>query len=214
LHSAISYTLVERFESLCGGLKNSLKNKGYLFEREPCWFTSQSGTRRTLPSPIASWLYERKSLTARLRRNCFHCFQVQVLAQSWRRPFAEEAKLLDLSPHRRALVREVRLECNGTPLIAARTVIPSETLYGARRRLSRLGARPLGEVIFSFPRLKRLDLMLTYLETNDWSSSAATDLGIQENVWGRRTLYSIGGPKLVVCEFFLPTVIGIDDARM
>ena len=136
--------MVERFESLRGGLKQSLNNKGFLFQREPNWFTRQSGTRRTLPHSVASWLYERKLMTARLRRNCSPCFQVRVLTQSWRRPFAGEAKLLNLSPYRRALVREVCLECNGMPLIVARTVIPSKTLHGARRRLSRLGTRPLG----------------------------------------------------------------------
>ena len=136
-----------------------------------------------------------------------------ALQQAWQRPFIGESRGLGLAHDRYALIREVRLECNGAPLIVARTVIPSKTLHGVRRRLSRLGNRPLGEVIFSFPRLKRLELMLARLEIDDWSSAAAIDLSIHQDVWGRRTVYSIDGPKLVVCEFFLPAVIGIDDVR-
>lgn len=192
-------------------MSDSLK-KSILFRRELKWSVTRPGTRRKIPSKTSSWIYESKSLTARLRRNCTPCIQVRVLTQAWQKPFVGESKLLKQAPYRHALVREVQLECNGIPLIAARTIIPAKTLTGVRRRLSRLGTRPLGEFIFCYPRLKRLALQVAQPEPGDWSSAAEINLALQRKVWGRRTLYSIGGPKLIICEFFLPTVLEFNDA--
>lgn len=170
------------------------------------------GIRYVIPATIASWVFENHSLTARLRREVSPHFKVNVLTHSWQKPYRDEAKLLDQPFTIRSLVREVRLESNGMALIVARTIIPSDTLIGAHRRLSHLGTRPLGEVIFSYPQLKRIHLSCAHVPPDYWIESALEKFDIDKNIWGRRTLYSIGGPKLLVCEFFLPVLFKSNNA--
>ncbi len=131
-----------------------------------------------------------------------------MLNQNWARPWPEEARILLIERNRYALVREVQLFCSRQPLIVARTVIPRETLKGAQRRLSSLGTRPLGEIIFTYPALQRHRLDIVRVQAQDWNSQTAGRLAIDQPVWGRRTVYGIAGRKLLVCEFFLPAVLG------
>lgn len=181
--------------------------KSPLFRREAAWRDNRRGLGRTIPEPIRSWLYESASLTARLRRACGADFRVKVLGQDWTRPFAGEAELLGVAPGTACLVREVALLCGGAPQVLARSVIPVATLRRSGRGLARLGSRPLGEVLFACRQLRRLRLQLTRLKPNEFRAMAPDSA-----VWGRRSLYSIAGGDLLVCEFFLPAVLGLEGA--
>lgn len=161
---------------------------------------------------MRSWLFETGSLTQRLRSAFGQDIRVQVLEQHWAKPFRSEATILRLRPGAWALIREVRLLRGDVPVIAARTLLPKSTLRGAQRRLARLGTRPLGEVIFSYPKLLRLRLELARLKKNDWSAQAAEALALDGEIRGRRTLYSIDGGKFLVCEFFLPEILSFTGA--
>lgn len=116
--------------------------------------------------------------------------------------------MLHMKRNQYALVREVQLFCGRQALIVARTVIPRYTLKGAQRRLSNLGTRPLGEVIFTYPALRRHRLDIARVQMPDWNPRMSDTLAIDRVVWGRRTVYGIAGRKLLVCEFFLPAVLG------
>lgn len=180
--------------------------KSYLFTEDPGWFASPLDVRFAIPSAAKSWLYESSSLTGRLRDDCGVDFRVTVFDQSWKKPFLSESRTLCLGTGRFALVREVRLSCGQRPLILARTIIPGKTLKGVNRRLACLGTRPLGEFIFTYPRLRRLVTEITLVEVSQWTDEMAQIGAIEEKIWGRRTLYGIGGRNLLVCEFFLPNV--------
>lgn len=133
-----------------------------------------------------------------------------MLRQDWLRPFADESRILRLPRSRVALVREVLLQCGDQPLVLARSVIPPDTLRGARRHLACLGNRPLGEILFSDPGLKRLGLQLAAVEKERWQPelSAAFDIArSSDRIWGRRSLYAIAHGNLLVAEFFLPIVL-------
>jgi len=190
-----------------------LTHKSFLFEREPNWLPAWRVRQGNIPSPVRSWLYERASLTQRLRNTCGHAFQVRLLQQCRAKPFQGEAKTLQISNGQHALIREVLLQCDRQPLILARTIIPHRTLRGAHRRLSSLGTRPLGEVIFSYPRLQRLKLEVTHVLKRDWSAESMAEMAPDSGVWGRRTVYSLSGRKLLVCEFFLPAVLALEERR-
>ena len=163
--------------------------------------------KNDLPPAVCSWIYETSSLTQRLKRGCGIHFHVTLLRQTWVRPWPEEAKILNFEQKRYALVREVLLSCCKQPLIVARTIIPRDTLAGAQRKLSSLGTRPLGEVIFTYPSLMRHRLDIAMVEANDWNPGVRKQLGIERAIWGRRTVYGIAESKLLVCEFFLPAVL-------
>lgn len=187
----------------------SLPTKSFLLTREPEWTVSRRGQHRDLPPPAQSWIYEPGSITQRLRSYYGNAVQVKILFHQWRVPFLSERKLLKIRNNRYALTREVMLHADGKPLVLARTIIPIATVKGARRNLSHLGTRPLGEVIFSYPRLERLEMDFTLAEPTIWSPPACLAAGVDQAIWGRRTVYAIRHRKMLVNEFFLPDTLKI-----
>lgn len=186
-----------------------MKQKSYLFASEPRWFDARQSFNHPIPSVVENWLFEPGSLTRRLRNLCGTEFRVRLLKQVWQKPFLSESRQLELSAYRFALTREVALCCGETPLICARTIIPTQTLRGAQRRLSNLGTRPLGEVLFSSPKLERNGFELARISPVTWNRKCSFEHP-SESVWGRRTVYSIGGHELLVGEFFLPALLEMD----
>lgn len=186
-----------------------MATKSFLFTHEPAWFENRQGTRHCLPENVQSWTYEAGSLTQRLRNYYGNSVAVKILFHQWRMPYLSERRLLRLREHRYHLTREVLLHANGKPLILARTIIPARTIRVAHRNLSHLGTRPLGEVIFSYPKLERRELDLTLIKPSAWSPSARAEADIQQPIWGRRTVYAIRHQPMLVSEFFLPEILQI-----
>jgi chorismate lyase len=183
-----------------------LSKRSQLLLREPRWRTANTLARTFIPYPVASWIYESGSLTARLRRLYGDTFNLRVVDQSWSRLFYGEGLSLAAPRYRHALVREVLL-CNGErPLVAARSIMPSEALQGSGSRLARLGTRPLGEILFSYRGLRRDRLDYARIGAVDWQPDAARFTG-GEDAWGRRSLYRVAGGHILVCEFFLSELL-------
>lgn len=186
-----------------------MANKSFLFKREPLWLENRSGTRHTLPENVQSWTYEPGSLTQRLRDYYGNAIGVKVLLQQWSTPFLSERRLLKLRENRYSLIREVLLHADGKPLILARTIIPAKTIKVAKSNLAHLGSRPLGEVIFSYPKLERIEMDVTLIDQPTWAPSAIAKANIDQPVWGRRTVYAIAHRQMLVSEFFLPGVLDV-----
>ncbi len=184
-----------------------MTTKSFLFNREPLWVENRSGTRHTLPESIQSWTYEPGSLTQRLRDYYGDAIGVKVLLQQWSTPFLSERRLLQLHENKYSLIREVLLHADGKPLILARTIIPAKTIKGAKRNLAHLGNRPLGEVIFSYPKLERIEMDVALINPPTWTPPAIAEGYIDRPIWGRRTVYAIAHRQMLVSEFFLPGVL-------
>ncbi len=183
--------------------------KSFLFNREPLWLENRSGIRHTLPENVQSWTYEPGSLTQRLRDYYGDAVGVKILLQQWNTPFLSERRLLKLHESKYSLIREVLLHADGKPLILARTIIPAKTIKAAKRNLAHLGNRPLGEVIFSYPKLERIEMDVTLIDLPTWTQPAIAEGHIIEPVRGRRTVYAIAHRQMLVSEFFLPGVLEI-----
>ena len=152
------------------------------------------------------WLLDRSSLTARVLRACKGVFQVELLGQ-WRgRPLPGEARFLGIPVGRHALIREVRLCCDGQRWVYARSVIPLATLHGPGRKLGNLGTRPLGAVLFANPRVRRTAVELARVQAGHLiHRHALLDLADSlAPIWGRRSLFRIAEAPLLVSEWFLP----------
>jgi len=119
-----------------------------------------------------------------------------------------EAQALGVLPHERCFVREVRLLCDEEPVVYARTVIPVRTLTGSRRRLSRLGKKPLGAVLFADPSMVRSGIEVAKLSPGQPLFVRATaNLSPQPNqIWGRRSAFFLKHRPLLVSEIFLPAI--------
>ena len=165
--------------------------RSVLLTQEPVWHN-----RQPLPNHIKPWIKETGSLTKRLRSIYGSGVSVTVLSQSWRVPFFSECQLLNVKEQRVCLVREVMLHLNNTPLVLARTIIPRTSLT-INHHLTHLGSRPLGEVLFAYPTLKRVISQTTLVQPKLWRHDR------QQAVWGRRTVYEIHHKQLLVSEFFL-----------
>ena len=185
------------------------RNKQTMFPATPelHWRDGARWPRNAWPAPLGAWLLGEDSLTRSLRARCAGEFRVSILHEGWGSPSASERQVLGMAPRSRAWVREVYLWCGAERWVYARTVLPGTTLTGRLRYLRRLGTRPLGEVIFADLSMRRGPVQVTRV------ASAA---GVPEQpsraadatVWGRRSVFWLHRKPLLVCEFFLPTMIG------
>ncbi len=181
-----------------------MHKNSFLFTQDPHWKNKHPGIKQILPADVHSWVYEKGSLTRRLRSAYGAAFSVEILFHRWKPAFLSERKLLNLSHQQFTLVREVLLHADGKPLILARTILPAQTIKIAKRNLSHLGTRPLGEVIFSYPKLERLELNTSCVAHKLWTPALLEKVDVAQKVWGRRTVYAIQKQKMLVSEFFMP----------
>ena len=179
-----------------------------MHHREPVWRSSRRLLRSQVPTGWWEWLLDPASLTQRLQRACDGCFSVEVLSQGWDKPLHNEARAMGLLESRRALIREVYLHWDGKPWVFARTVFPASSLRGRARRLTLLGDRPLGAVLFADPSTKRRRMEAARFDARHalfhdacghWQQPPA-------ELWRRRKLFCYQGKPLLVNEIFLPDI--------
>ncbi len=175
---------------------------------EPRWLGLDQLRSGLVPVEVSAWLNDRGSLTRAVVTACDGAFGVRLLSQGWGRGLPSERALLDQSPGRLSLVREVELLCGTEPWVFARTLIPATSLRGAARRLARLHNRPLGAVLFADPATRRLKVQVTRLTAQHALYHAACSHldALPEAIWGRRTLFSYAEKPLLVNEIFLPAI--------
>ena len=175
----------------------------------PSWSSRPFARPFALPAGLADWLFDPGSLTQRLRRSCPARFCVRVLHQSWARPSRDETRALGLRLDAWTWIREVQLLCGEQPWVFARTLIPAATLRGRGRRLTRLGSRPLGQVLFADPKVHRGPVEIAPIVAGQRLHQHAF-AGFAEPpdaIWGRRSVFWIDGRcPLLVCEIFLPAL--------
>ncbi len=157
------------------------------------------------PQRLRHWLLDRASLTQRLRAHSNSRLSVVVLSERWARPRLDEAHALALPSSSRVFIREVVLYGDGQAWVYARSVLPASVLRGAFCRLRTLGARPLGELLFKQPSLRRGTIMQAR-----WPHARlppSLPLSPPETLWARRSLFCYPRSKILVCEVFLPALI-------
>lgn len=166
-----------------------------------------------LPKPVGSgayrpWLVDNGSLTQRLKASCQR-FSVERVRQKRARPLPDEALLLKLAPHERALLREVALCCDGTQAVFAHSVLPHRSLRGAWQHLGRLGNKPLGAALFANPNVVRTPLSFRKLNPRHaLYARAVVHLAEKPQcLWARRSLFMLHNAPILVTEVFLPGVI-------
>jgi len=134
-----------------------------------------------VPESVLGWLDDEQSLTAKLKQK-FDDFSVNVLSQIQTTPHNNENEMLDFEG--KSVIREVQLLGNHQVVVFARSVIP---VTGDTQAILKIGSKPLGEILFNDPDIKRGQLQITHTG----------------GTWGRRSIFTIGTTKLLVSEFFL-----------
>ncbi len=174
----------------------------------PRWRGHRRWLRQQVPDVLRTWLLDKGSLTDRLKRSCPGKFSVRVLDEAWQRPQLDEARVLNMPVTALAWVRQVQLLCDGVPRVFARTIVPVTTLSGAQRRLAYLGNRPLGAYLFADPGMQRSPVQLARITRGSRLFEDAVQ-GLTRKppvIWGRRSVFRVGGKPLLVSEIFLPAI--------
>ncbi|MCG8439861.1 MAG: chorismate lyase [Pseudomonadales bacterium] len=147
-----------------------------------------------LPPIIRDWMADPDSLTRRLSR--YGAFRVVPGFHAHAVPRADERQLLALPARQVALIREVTLMLDDTPVVAARSVLPVTSLTGANRSLGHMGSRSLGLELYKRPLCQRDQV---------WARLASPGQDLPA-CWGRQSRFIKRGAPLLVAEYFLPAL--------
>ena len=141
------------------------------------WHEEQVLQTTQIPLTVQSWLFEKGSLTARLKQVCQQ-FDVKVQSEKWiEKTFENETALLPVESY---WCREVVLYGDGKPWVAARTLISKDLLT--------LGDKPIGEWLFS------LSAQRVVIQ---WAKDPESGL------YARRSLFLVQEMPLLISELFL-----------
>lgn len=165
--------------------------------------------RRLVPMSMWPWLSETGSLTRRLIAHNEHDFSVSLLKNEWKTALLDEASLLGINPKARTFQRAVHLMDGVHANVYARTIVPRVTFEAMRYRFNQLGNTSLGEVLFTDPSVIRAPIEIACLKPGQTLYHLAMqgqDIDIA-HLWARRSVFTLGGKKLLVNEIFLPTLI-------
>ncbi len=150
------------------------------------------------------WLTSRGSLTSRLIANVDE-FNLVRLMQGAQIPNVDERRELGLRDRELAIVREVLLRDAGTPLVFAHSIVARRDLTGVWRGLSRLGGRPLAEMLFHDAGVVRLPMEYRKIDARHPLYRRAREVARFEatSIWARRSVFLKRGRPLLVTEVFL-----------
>lgn len=155
-----------------------------------------SPARTSVPAEYRPWLSLPGSLTKALKSRSEQ-FRVKVLDQSHIYVSLPIDGFTEHSGPCACFSRKVLLMDGDTPWVAAHTLVPESSLRQGLRQLTKLEDKPLGELLFSSPDVRK-----------DHQQVCQTDHG-----WGRRARYLLHQQPLLVTEFFLPALVHYEQNR-
>ncbi|MEQ1518738.1 MAG: chorismate lyase [Usitatibacteraceae bacterium] len=160
------------------------------------------------PHPLHAWLTSRGSLTSRIKAHVsnFNLVRLKQLAQL---PNRDEQRGLGLRHGELAIVREVLLRDADRVLVFAHSVAARRDVRGVWRGLSRLGTRPLAEMLFHDPTVVRLPMEYRKIDARHPLYRRAQQVAPFDvcAVWARRSVFLKHGRPLLVTEVFLTTLL-------
>lgn len=169
--------------------------------QEPHWYPTGLIERLKSPKQLHHWLLDTGSLTAKIRLGCPD-MEVNILSETYEKPLASEAQQLNIPLSQKAWIRCVFLTCDKQPIVYARTVIPYWQAGNPWYALKHLGNRPLGEILFQLPGLKRTSFQITQTHAINWPY---IDLPHSEQIetFARKSIFFQNKYPLLLTEAFI-----------
>jgi len=151
---------------------------------------------------LHDWLVKPYKLTKHLRHACQQ-HQLKVLQQESSVLSESEIRSLQ-SDSNEAWVREIIHSLNGEPKVYAKVCVSMETYQAYQYEFVNLAENPIGEtLLFHNPEVERAPFSFAKLTTEDHEYSAAVkQLGVQEELWARRSVFYWQDLPLLITEIF------------
>ncbi|MFD1558017.1 chorismate--pyruvate lyase family protein [Paraburkholderia silviterrae] len=153
------------------------------------------------------WLTRGGSLTAHLR--ALGHVVVRVTREAVDMPWPDECAALGLAPRGRAWVREIVLEVDGVPFVAAHSVTPLVASHGIWQAMRRLRTRPLAELLYTDSGVARSALVSRRVSARHPLHALAareTHGHVPHGFVARRSVFERHGAPLLVTECMLPAL--------
>ena len=170
------------------------------------WTEISKLPRNLISQSIFEWLVDEGSLTSKLVELSGNQFELELQSQKRRLILPEERSILELPEIDTVIDRKVLLKGRDIPWIFAHSLIPLSSATGDFKVLKNLNNRSLGEFLFKNSSIVRRSLEIAYMAATSFGIESI-DIGCEEKVWGRRSLFSEGRRCLLVSEIFLPALI-------
>ena len=172
------------------------------------WQNNETARLSLRDKRLSSFLFQKGSLTRFIQQRCKGSFHIDLITESWCYPMPDEIRLLSLRNHEITFIRESWLKCGNQTLVYARTVIPRKTLKGKSLKLTRLGTKPLGKILFNDNTTYRTNMRYAKIPVHcELHKEATKESDITSELWGRQSLFYIKNKPLLVIEVFLPAIL-------
>ncbi|MGN6318493.1 chorismate--pyruvate lyase family protein [Trinickia sp.] len=153
------------------------------------------------------WLTRGGSLTAHLRT--LGDVRVRVTREAVDLAWPDECAALRVRSRTRVWVREVVLEVNGVPFVAAHSIAPLAASRGVWQSMRRLSTRPLAELLYADSTVSRSVLVSTRLAVrHPLAALARRQIAgrAPHQLLARRSVFVRHGAPLMVTECMLPAL--------
>lgn len=168
-----------------------------LYKVTPYWSTRMRSARFLLTQSWRDWLLNTHSLSARLQASKAGEYRVEVLYEGYSKAFFSEQHWVKNS-NQIFWCREVCLYLGPTPVVYARTLIPSQTANPQLHAMRHLANKPLGEYLFSQPELKRGEISINACPDNE--------LGLH---FCRCSSFTLAKQKVFIAEGFCEALLNL-----
>lgn len=166
-----------------------------LYKPSPYWSTRMRSARFLLPKDWSDWLLNTSSLSARLQASKSGEYWVQVLYEGYSKAFVPERRWVK-NANQIFWCREVCLYLGSTPVVYARTLIPSSVANPQLYMIRHLANKPLGEYLFSQPELQRGEISINSCPDNE--------LGVR---FCRCSSFTLAKQKIFIAEAFCEALL-------
>lgn len=172
------------------------------------WQNKESAETNISDKRVQPFLFQEGSLTHYIQQCCSGSFKVEVITESWNQAMSDETELLSLANNEKTFIRKSLLKNDDQILVYARTIIPEKTLTGKNEKLTMLGDKPLGDVLFNDTSTYRAKMRYAKIPVDcELHNEATKGLGITIELWGRRSLVLFEQQPLLITEIFLPAIL-------
>lgn len=147
--------------------------------------------------------FDTGSMTAIMDKLSNGQMAVSVLNHSWQKSDESERQVLSLN-NNWGIAREVILHGKIHPWIYARSFFPESVVKAHGQEFSTLGQRPLGEVLFSKPKVfrSRFNIACLYPWHREYRNAAEAFEEMPEFLWARRSQFYLPSGEIVLLEIF------------